>query len=370
MLMSGALRKHVARHPSAVDAGIAALAAVGFLAGGCLYPGREGRLADSAVAVPSSPALAVYRHARAESARRRRVIFNNDGCDALYFPSNLEPTPENFLGVRTRPLLGSDVTTISYCTISSGFGNFTHRTRIGHILTRDMPFWKGHRNITSQLIALNTDPLALVVNFAHEHGLECFWSMRMNDTHDRAHRPDKPYPLFPKLKKEHPDWLIGSLDNPPPYGPWTAVDYGRREVRELAYRFIEEVCRNYDVDGVELDFLRHPCYFKSAAYGGKATAAECAAMTDLLRRVRAMTEDVGLRRSRPLLISVRVPDSPDYARDIGLDIREWMRQGLADIFIGSGYFRLDSWENWAKLGKRYPKFNKKSPKSLEINDRF
>ena len=34
------------------------------------------------------------------------------------------------------------------------------------------------------------------------------------------------------------------------------MDYGRPEIRDLAFRFVEEVCRNYDVDGVELDFVK------------------------------------------------------------------------------------------------------------------
>ncbi len=323
------------------------------LSAGCSSARRGLAVMNAAGGEATKSGLAELRVQRARLARRRRVIFNNDGCDALYFPANQAPTPANFLGVRTRPLLGSDVTTVSYCTISSGFGNFTHRTRVGSVLTRDMPFWKGHRNITRFLIARGTDPLALVVDFCRQNRLECFWSMRMNDTHDQSDRPGKPYPLFPKWKRQHPEWLVGSLAHPPPYGAWSAADYGRRPVREMAYAFIREVCRNYDIDGIELDFLRHPCYFKSVAYGGKASRRECAAMTGLLRRVRALTERIGLERGRPILVSARVPTSPAYARAIGLDIREWLRQGLVDFLIGSDYFRLQSWADWARLGREY-----------------
>jgi len=42
------------------------------------------------------------RAARAEmAAKPRRLIANNDGCDALYFPKEMEPTVQNFLERRT-----------------------------------------------------------------------------------------------------------------------------------------------------------------------------------------------------------------------------------------------------------------------------
>jgi hypothetical protein len=66
----------------------------------------------------------------------------------------------------------------------------------------------------------------------------------MNDTHDGAQRPSKEYPLFPTLKKEHPEYMIGTYRKRPRHGAWTSVNYALPEIRELAYRFIEEVCQN------------------------------------------------------------------------------------------------------------------------------
>lgn len=301
--------------------------------------------------------LARLRAMRTQLAHRpRRIIANNDGCDALYFPRDTKATVEAFLAQRTTGLVGSHVDTIAYCTISSGFSNFTHRTKVGSILTHspaDFGIQPDKRNITPDLIALRTDPLQSVLQFAHEHGIEVFWSMRMNDTHDVAHTPDKPYFLFPPLKSEHPEWLVGDHVKRTPYGRWSSVDYARPEIRDLAFRFIEEVCRNYDVDGVELDFFRHMCYFRSVANGGKASDAERDMMTALLGRVRAMTEEVGLQRGRPLLVSVRVADSVEFNRDMGLDVQRWLRQDLVDILVTTGYFRLNPWEYSTKLGHEY-----------------
>jgi len=76
-------------------------------------------------------------------------------------------------------------------------------------------------------------------------------------------------------------------------------------------------------------------------------------MTGLIRRIRRMSEGVALRRGRPLLIAVRVPDSVGYCESIGLDITRWLDEDLVDIMTVGGYFRLSPWETSAHLGHKY-----------------
>ena len=309
-----------------------------------------GQVADKA-------SLEAHRRARKELAqRRRRVIMNNDGCDVLYFPNTEATTTEAFLAKRTTPLADTHVDAIAFCPTSSGFGFFTHNTKVGTVLTRsgrEYGIQPDTRNIAQELIDQGTDCLQAVVEFGHDHDMEVFWSMRMNDTHDVAHHPDKPYLLFPPLKVEHPDWLVGDHVKRTPHGRWSSVDYERPEIRDLAFEFIEEVCRNYDVDGVELDFFRHLCYFKSTALGGTASDEQRDLLTDLMRRVRKMTEDAGVKRGRPILVSIRVPDSVGFCRDMGFDVEQWMREGLVDMLITTCYFRLNPWEYSVQLGHKY-----------------
>lgn len=297
------------------------------------------------------------RQARSELARRqRRVIMNNDGCDVLYFPEGEKATVEGFLAKRTTPLAGTQVDAIAFCPTSSGFSNFTHDTQVGTVLTRSGPEFglqPGTRNIAKELIDLGTDCLEAVIEFGHQHDMDVFWSMRMNDTHDAAHTAAKPYFLFPPLKYEHPEWLVGDEVKRTPHGRWSSVDYARPEIRDLAFGFIEEVCRNYDVDGIELDFFRHLCYFKSTALGKTASDEERDMMTGLMRRVREMTEQVGLKRGRPILVAVRVPDSVGFSRDMGFDLERWLGEGLVDMLITTGYFRLNPWEYSVQLGHKH-----------------
>lgn len=297
------------------------------------------------------------REARTKLAKRkRRIIANNDGCDCLYYPGKEDATPEGFLKLRTTELADTHVDTIAYCTISSGFGHFTHNTKVGTVLVRQSGDYGIHpdkRNATQEFIDQGKDVLQLVTEYGHAHGMEVLWSMRMNDTHDVAHTPEKPYLLFPTWKEEHPDWLVGDHVKRTPRGRWSSVNYAVPEVRDLAFGFIDEVCRSYDVDGVELDFFRHLCYFPSVANGGTASDEEREMMTGLMRRVRAMTEAVGVEKQKPLLVCVRVTDSVEFNRDMGLDIEQWLKEGLVDLLATTCYFRLNPWSASVELGHKY-----------------
>jgi len=214
--------------------------------------------------------------------RQRRIIFNNDGCDIDRMEG---PKPSDLLAVLTAPLVGSHVDTIFYCTCI-GFTLFYHNTELGEILGLDSG--AEHRakraRMVRELIKQGTDPLEVMVDFGQRHDIEVFWSMRMNDEHDQWHPQ-----IIPQFKKDHPEYLFGTQEDRPPHGPWTGVDYARPEIRDRALALIQEVCNNYEIDGLELDFFRQLTCFKSAAWGQPVTQEERDMMTELLRRVRIMT---------------------------------------------------------------------------------
>ena len=287
---------------------------------------------------------------RAAADRPRTLVFNNDGNEPVYLMT--EPTAENLLAQRTAPLAGSGVRSIFYSTWSGPFGVFTHHPRVGERFeTREGRFAK---NQTRALFEAGVDPLAEIAGWCRKHDVECFFSMRMNDTHDGNGADYAPLVLATsRLKRDHPEWLLGTPEHTPRYARWTAVDYGRPEIRDLAFRYVEEVCTRYDIDGVELDFLRHAAFFAAPARGEHATADDLAAMTGLLRQIRTMADEAGARRGRPILVAVRVPDSLEYARAIGLDLEAWLGGGLVDLLVTTSYIQLNPWEYSVALGRRH-----------------
>jgi hypothetical protein len=300
--------------------------------------------------------MAELRVLRSQAAQRqRRILFNNDGDDVVAFLDTA--TPKEMLKVRTAGLLGTQVDTVSYNT-GYCFGNVLHRTNIGttFVCKKD----GCANNKVRDLVAQGTDGLEIVTRFCRENNIEIFWAFRMNDIHDGQAKDPGPIAheetarhMFPPFKEEHPELLMGTLENRPKIPFWTSVDYSHAAIRDMAFRLIEEVCENYDIDGIDLDFFRHLPYFKSVAMGGSASQEDRDKMTELMRRIRSMTEEVGLKRGRPILVSVRVPDSVGYSNASGFDIVRWMDEGLIDIMVLSGYFRLNPWTESVALGHKY-----------------
>lgn len=288
---------------------------------------------------------------RQEAAnRRRRIIMNNDGAEPVMHMRS--PSAQEFLDKRTTPLVGTQVDSIFYCPRCSGFGMFTYFTKVGEIFTTREGRYE--HNQMEALLREGIDPLQVIVEFCKQNKLEIFCSFRMNDNHDGTSADYAPL-IFRanKFKNAHPELLLGTREKRPKFGAWAAVDYGRPEIRELAFRFAEEVCKNYDVDGIELDFFRHIVYFKSTSRGEVATDAERAAMTDLLTRIRTMADEVGKERGRPILIAVRVPDSVEYCHAVGLDLDRWLSEDLVDLYMPAGTFQLNDWDYSVSLARKH-----------------
>ncbi|MFP4248021.1 MAG: hypothetical protein ACLFU7_00095 [Armatimonadota bacterium] len=275
--------------------------------------------------------------------RQRRVIFNNDGGDAVVVAK--EPTPQGMLEPRTIGLEDTHVDTIFYSTNRGTFARHSHNSEVSEtFMTTEGRY---SPNVTPALIEMGTDPLQVMVEWCRENDKEIFWSERMNDRHDAGSG------MLSQWKLDHPECLVGTPDERPPHGAWTQVDYAEQAVRDKMFSIIEEVCRNYDVDGIEMDFFRHLCLFRTTAWGEHATDEEVEIMTNFIRRVRAMTEEVGRERGKPILVAMRVTDSVPLALAAGIDLETWMSEGLVDIVTGSGYFRMNPWNYLAELGDRH-----------------
>ena len=297
----------------------------------------------------SSLALDLPEARREAAWKQRRIIMNNDGNEIIRAATEVDrvPTPEEFLARRTSPLADSQVDAIFYC--DGIFSCYTHRSNLTE--PRDRVSYGRHDQ--SHLLADHgKDSLELIVEWGHTHGREVFWSMRMNDTHDSNLAYGD---MMPQWKKDHPDLMMAPKQTRFSHGGrrWSAVDYGKKEVRDHVYAIFDDVISRYDVDGVEMDFFRHPVCFKPQMTGGKASTEQCEMMTALVRRIRARLDEKARRTGRPLLLAARVPDSVSYAKAIGIDLEKWASEGLVDILAGSGYFHLEPWENWAAFGKRH-----------------
>ena len=137
-----------------------------------------------------------------------------------------------------------------------------------------------------------------------------------------------------QMRIEHPEWLLGDQTS-----EWFALSWNMAipEVREHRYAYVEEVCRLYDWDGVELDWQRHPFHLpEDHAYRLRY------ALTDLQRSIRRMTSELAERRGRPFHVAARVAGTLEGCRFIGYDVPTWVEERLVDILIPAGNAMTDA----------------------------
>jgi len=321
------------RHPGLDRREFLGLLGVGALA--------AGSAAGSAPAVPA----------------QRRLVWNNDGDDLrivafglsrLWNPRDRDQAPApprfdstaQFLALRLAGIRDTPVDTVSYC------GVFT------------WPVWDLPRE---RLAPLGPDPLLPVIDFVHGCGKAFWFNLRMNECHSSGprwqgaaywepFRRDNLHLLQARLDpaeiaRVYAPWIRGDssvyplqavLDRRGPGNrdvqSWSAFDYARPEVRDHYLGLIRTACSRYDLDGIDLDWLRFPFFFR---FGEERRGLPL--LNDFVRRAAGLVRAAARRRGRPITLAVRVPDTPERALEVGLDVATWLDEGWVDVLIaGNG----------------------------------
>ena len=216
---------------------------------------------------------------------------------------------------------------------------FTYETDVGERYGEvPKPFVDPIGNQTARnfeaLIQSCGGPLSALVDLCHEADMDFIPSVRMNEHYD----VDPSVPEYGRFRRDHPEWLIGRPDEvfaegKMEWGVRTGLNFAFPQVRSYMTDQISELFEQFDVDGVELDFMRHPTFFRiEEGYANRHL------MTDLLSTVRRRMRKAGESRGKRLDLTVRVPPTlPDAAR-IGLDVEQWIADDLIDIVIAGGGF--------------------------------
>ena len=269
-------------------------------------------------------AAAQMKRARAEVARRvGGLAINNDAVDTQ------NRTPEEFIAARLASMADTQIGLVTHETVDMD-NVVTHPSKVVE-------------TVNSHLIRAGHDPVAMALEFCHAHDIPYFPSIRMNDVHDSMNKPGN-WSRWSVWKREHQEYLLGKQGDyqKHPNGSvkawWSAKNFEVPEVRDRQFRVLEEMCQVYDLDGLELDFLRAPIFFPPTRDMKPVDPKHIEIMNNFMRRVRKMTERAARERGRPLLVAVRVPMSVQRSLAIGLDLRTWFEEDLADILaIGGGY---------------------------------
>ena len=177
------------------------------------------------------------------------------------------------------------------------------------------------------------DPVKETLDACRNCGKDFFISYRMNDHH---YITDVAWPTHNFFWREHPEYWLGDTDTSPyARGKDNArlLNYMIPEVRDYYYSILEELCTNYDVDGVELDFQRFPRFFHNDKLEEGTRV-----MTAFVQRIGKMLDRIGRERGKSPKLCVRVPQTVAKCEEAGLDVIGWDVRGLVDMINVSSFY--------------------------------
>ena len=271
-----------------------------------------------------------------------RVLYSNDTTNIL---SCRPPGPE-----RAKPFTDADLRR----SIIEAFGADAHFLQPG---LGWIPWWQsdiysaadhykwlrekhGVRGISKvgRYLLDGGDMLKTLVETCREIGAAPFLSFRLNDGHHtrdlaRALELGKPTQGMSRHYWEnYTRYRIGSDVN-----NWdeAVFDWAIAEVREHKLAILEEACANYDLAGVELDFLRHWNRF------GSATRADARRdiTTGFVARVREMLDSTAAGRGLPRRwLCIRVPARAEVRPEQGIDLAALCDAGVDMVNLSYSYF--------------------------------
>jgi len=273
--------------------------------------------------------------------KKRRIIMNNDFDNILSVPT---PITDDDIYAAADKIAGTQVDTLFLRMPVAGI------SPDDGVLDNDLVHLYEHpeavpwRANYDKLRDAGKDPFKMVLERAHKNGIECFGSLRMNDNH-RLNLPFHPWVwqfyynnLHNRLNPDAKDTRIQ-----------TEFDYRKSVIRERMLEIVRKAFTDYDIDGLEMDFMRNPWFFPRNEH-----PEECApVMTQFVRDVKKIVDEFSEKRGRKLYLCATSPFTLYHARKQGLDIPTWAKLGLIDMLVMSTtwyvYFNHDIYDTKLKL---------------------
>lgn len=271
--------------------------------------------------------------------RPYRVIVNDDGGRGLHnyvAPVSVEQYLSPVFDVQVK---GKPIDALFWCGLSNPAGAAKYDTKVGErggalYWPQIKQAWDWHLMKTrDELIKQGHDPLAIVCDRGHELGKDVWLSFRVNDVH-HSWNPHYKGSKMTRKYLERPDLRVGPNHGRKPnvtyaLGQW---DYAKQEVRDFVLALLFEAFLDYDVDGVELDFMRQAFLFAKSD-----TEVGTQAFNGFMRDLRAVADKAQQKKGRPQGIAALVPSYEPACAEAGMDWRTWVDEALVDVITASAH---------------------------------
>jgi hypothetical protein len=193
------------------------------------------------------------------------------------------------------------------------------------------------------------DIVDVFVKRCRAKGQAPFVSFRLNDGHhlENVGTRESMAVFVTKFYADHPEYRIGTDRT-----SWDqrVHNWAIPEVRDHKFSFIREICEGYDIDGFELDFMRHTSHFRM---NETTTRQRSQIMAEFVARVRKALDETAQGKRRRWLCA-RVPCFLSLHDRSGIDLPAMVEAGL-DMVNASGYYFTIQQTDLPKIRKQVPK---------------
>ena len=167
------------------------------------------------------------------------------------------------------------------------------------------------------------DPIKVWLDRCAEAGMTPWISHRMNDRHCSHDVASNLRPEFFYTARDN-GWMLGEK-----YGSYkTCMNFAVAEVRDLWLRYIDEQLEQYNVFGVELDFMREIHCFR---YLDDPDCIQI--MNQFIRDVRDIINRHSELKGHKIKLSVRLSRDLEQNRIFGFDAEAWDKESLVDAIV-------------------------------------
>ena len=267
------------------------------------------------------------------AVRKPRIMFYHDGRHPLIYMYEPPMQKEEFESA-VDELLGTPVEALMF-TMGDG-RTVLHDTRVGelwgdHLRNSKWPhliFRRAYQN-AKDLIQAGHDPLRIVCDRARSRGMLVYPVLLVQQGTGKRGEDTRASEF--RLNHRHLEiGAGGGVDSDFP--GFHGLDFKHEAVRRERFALIEETLQRYPVDGFELQLNYMPYYFRPDEVDPGRRI-----MTEWIRRVHQAVKRSGEGRE----LVLRVPASLEQCESVGMDIREWLRQGIVDVLVPQGPGRFD-----------------------------
>lgn len=255
------------------------------------------------------------------------VMLNDDG-DWSFVDSDPEQS-RLAIEAAVDALAGTPVKAYLRC-IGAGSDTLYYPTKVASVMG-----WREENGKLTEYIekvragmAAGVDPIRISAERCRAMGIRFFPSVRMNDAHFA--RTAETHPLTGRFWVEHHDKY--TLVSPPNW-----LDFLHPEVRAYRMDTIKEVIARYGdvMDGIELDFTRHPIFFP------RGTGLKHAdLLTEMVAEVRRELDRASESAGRPMYLIVRINPTVEACHYSAIDIEQWAERGLIDVMVPARLYDL------------------------------